>query len=127
MRSAATAFISISSSRLTQFYPIRSLAKTICSTAARHRQIREMDGRIKPPYMAQAGVRVERQLPKNLVLAVNYLRSRGWITSLARHYTDWKRRGPDVTTIYLYESTGNFKQDQLVNSLTARVNPEYLV
>jgi hypothetical protein len=86
--------------------------------------IREMDGHIQAPYMAQFGVGVERQLPKNLILAVNYLHSRGWHSLRSRVITpSGDVAAPDVTAIYLYESSGNFKQDQLVTSLTARVNP----
>ena len=75
--------------------------------------------------MAQGGVGVERQLPKNLVLAVNYLHSRGWHNLRSRALTPTGSiAAPDVTAIYLYESSGIFKQDQLVTSLTARVNPK---
>jgi hypothetical protein len=83
-----------------------------------------MDGHIQAPYMAQAGVGVERQLPKNFVLAVNYLHSRGWHSLRSRAITPTgSLAAPDVTAVYLYESSSNFKQDQLVTSLTARVNP----
>jgi hypothetical protein len=73
--------------------------------------------------MAQGGVGVERQLPKNLVLAVNYLHSRGWHNLRSRALTPTGSiAAPDVTAIYLYESSGIFKQDQFVTTLTARVN-----
>ena len=105
------------------FYPVvPSLSDLLNSRVPQ--AIRELDGHIHAPYMAQAGVGVERQLPKNLVLAVNYLHSRGWHNLRSRAITPTGSvAAPDVTAIYLYESTGNFKQDQLVNSLTARVNP----
>jgi hypothetical protein len=83
----------------------------------------ELDGHIQEPYMAQAGVGVERQLPKNLVLSVNYLHSRGWHSLRSRALAPTGNvAAPDVTAIYLYEASGNFKQDQFVTSLTARVN-----
>ncbi|HKE24888.1 MAG TPA: TonB-dependent receptor [Bryobacteraceae bacterium] len=105
------------------FYPVvPSLSELLSSREPQ--AIREMDGHIQAPYMAQFGVGVERQLPKNLVLAVNYLHSRGWHTLRSRVITPTGSvAAPDVTAIYLYESSGNFKQDQLVTSLTARVNP----
>ena len=104
------------------FYPVvPSLSELLSSRVPQ--AIREMDGHIRAPYMAQAGVGVERQLPKNLVLSVNYLHSRGWHNLRSRAITPTGSvAAPDVTAIYLYESSGIFKQDQLVTSLTARVN-----
>jgi hypothetical protein len=106
------------------FYPVvPSLSELLSSRVPQ--AIREMDGHIQAPYMAQGGVGVERQLPKNLVLAVNYLHSRGWHNLRSRALTPTGSiAAPDVTAIYLYESSGIFKQDQLVTSLTARVNPK---
>ena len=86
--------------------------------------IRQMDGHIEAPVLAQVGAGVERQLPKNLVVAVNYLRSRGWHTLRSRVVpASGSATAPNVTAIYLYESSGIFNQDQLVTSLNARVNP----
>jgi hypothetical protein len=105
------------------FYPVvPSLSELLSSRVPQ--AIREMDGHIQAPCMAQAGVGVERQFPKNLVLAVNYLHSRGWHSLRSRAITPTGSvSAPDVSAIYLYESSGNFKQDQLMTSLTARVNP----
>ena len=106
------------------FYPVvPSISELLSSRVPQ--AIREMAGNIQAPYMAQAGLGVERQLPKNLVLAVNYLHSRGWHTLRSRALAPvGSIAAPDVTAIYLYESSGNFQQDQLVTSLTARVNPK---
>jgi hypothetical protein len=104
------------------FYPVVPSPIQLLSSRV-PQAIREMDGHIQAPYMAQAGIGVERQLPKNLVLAVNYLHSRGWHSLRSRAITPTgSALAPDVTAIYLYESSGNFKQDQLVTSVTARVN-----
>jgi hypothetical protein len=105
------------------FYPvIPSLSQLLSSRVPQ--AIREMDGAIRAPYMAQAGIGAERQLPKNLVLAVNYLHSRGWHSLRSRAIVPTGSvPAPDVTTMYLYESSGIFKQDQFVMSLTARINP----
>jgi hypothetical protein len=106
------------------FYPVvPSLSQLLGSRVPQ--SIRELDARIRAPYMAQLGVGVERQLPRNLVLAVNYLHSRGFHNLRSR---DIAVSGgisvPDVAAIYLYESSGIFKQDQLVTSLNARINPK---
>lgn len=74
--------------------------------------------------MAQFGVSVERQLPKNLGLAVNYVHSRGWHNLRSRNIAAPLGPGGGPTTaVYLYESSGNFKQDQLITTLNARINP----
>ncbi len=105
------------------FYPVvPSLSQLLINRVPQ--AIREIDGRIQAPSMAQVGVGVERQLPRSLVLAVNYLHSRGWHSLRSRALTPaGSVTAPDVMAIYLYESSGIFKQDQLVTSLTARVNP----
>ncbi len=106
------------------FYPtVPSFSELLNSRAPQ--AIREKDGHIRAPYMLQTGVGVERQLPRSLVLAVNYLHSRGWHNLRSRAIAPTGSvAAPDVTAIYLYETSGNFKQDQLVTSLTARVNPK---
>ena len=59
------------------FYPVvPSVSELLVNRVPQ--AIRALDGRIQAPSMAQMGIGVERQLPKNFVLAVNYLHSRGW-------------------------------------------------
>jgi len=56
-------------------------------------------------------------------VAVNYLHSRGWHNLRSRDITPTGIvTAPNVSTVYLYESSGIFKQDQLVTNLTARIN-----
>jgi hypothetical protein len=105
------------------FYPIiPSLSQLLSNRVPQ--AIRKLDAHIRAPYMAQLGVGLERQLPKNLVLAVNYLHSRGYHNLRSRDITAPDSvSAPDVTAVYQYESSGIFKQDQLVTSLNARINP----
>jgi hypothetical protein len=104
------------------FYPVvPSLSELLSSRVPQ--AIRQIDGHMQAPYMAQIGVGVERQLPRNLVVAVNYLHSQGWHNLRSRAVTPAPSvTAPAVTSIYLYESSGVFRQDQLVTSLNARVN-----
>jgi hypothetical protein len=106
------------------FYPVIPSPSQLFASRV-PQAIRELDGHIQAPSMAQIGVGVERQLPKNLVLAVNYLHSRGWhnLRSLALIPVG-NVPAPSVTAVYLYDSSGIFKQDQLVTSLNARINPK---
>jgi hypothetical protein len=81
---------------------------------------------MRAPEMLQFGAGVERQLPKNMVVSVNYLRSQGWHILRSRNITA-PLAAPDAvgTAIYLYEAGGIFRQNQLVASLNARVNPKF--
>ena len=68
------------------FYPaIPSLAQLVGSRAPQ--AIREFDARMRAPEMVQAGAGVERQLPKNIVVSVNYLHSHGWHILRSRNIT----------------------------------------
>jgi hypothetical protein len=106
------------------FYPVIPSPTELLNSRV-PKAIREIDRRIQAPSMAQVGVGVERQLPRNLVLAVNYLHSRGWHNLRSLALTPAASvAAPTVTAIYLYGSSGIFKQDQLVTSLNARINPK---
>src|ERR1039457_1643514 len=112
-------------SRLTRFLPRRPVPQRTAQHPPAARASRGGGAPKRPPQQPRGGVGVERQLPKNLVLAVNYLHSRGWHNLRSRALTPTGSiAAPDVTAIYLYESSGIFKQDQLVTTVTARVNPK---
>jgi hypothetical protein len=107
------------------FYPvIPSVAQLLNNRTPQ--AVRELDRQMRAPEMAQMGVGVERQLPKNIVLAVNYLRSQGWHALRSRDITAPAPGYPgDTTAIYLYEASGLFRQNQLVTTVNARVNPRF--
>src|ERR1035438_7232031 len=83
-----------------------------------------------------AGFRsVERQLPKNIALAVTYTHSRGVDMLRSRNINaplpgTFNPLAPgsgvfpygDVGNIYLYESSGLFTQNQLITNINARIN-----
>jgi hypothetical protein len=73
----------------------------------------------------QIGAGVERPLPKNIVVAVNYVHSQGWHSLRSRNITAPLASTPASTTaIYLYEASGRMKQDQLITNLNARISPK---
>jgi hypothetical protein len=75
--------------------------------------------------MVQTGIGVERQLPKNLVISVNYLHSRGWHNLRSRNITaPLTSLQTASSAIYLYEASGIFRQNQLITSLNARISPK---
>jgi hypothetical protein len=106
------------------FYPaIPSLAQLLGSRTPQ--AIRELDSRMRAPEMVQVGAGVERQLPKNMVISVNYLHTRGWHNLRSRNITaPLAPSQPAGTAIYLYEAGGIFRQNQLITSLNARVSPK---
>lgn len=100
------------------------------------RAIWQLDPRLRAPYMIQAAAGVERQLPHNVTLAVNYERSRGVRQLRARDVNaplpvvfdnSGQAAGPRpygaaAGDIYQYESSGVFNQNQVIVSINARVN-----
>jgi hypothetical protein len=109
------------------FYPvIPSLSELLDNRAPQ--AIRELERRMRAPEMAQMGVGIERQLPKNVVVALNYLNSRGWHNLRSRNITAPLSGTPaSAGAVYLYEAGGIFRQKQLIASLNARVGPKLSV
>ena len=99
------------------FYPVVPSIDQLLSNRA-PQAIRERNAAIRAPYMAQVGIGAERQLPKGLVVAVHYLHSQGWHSLRSRALAPAGNAG----AVYLYESSGIFRQHQLVTTLTAPVN-----
>ena len=97
--------------------------------------IREIDAHLHAPYTMQGAMGVERQLPKNITLAVTYTHSRGVDMLRSRNINaplpgTFNPLAPgsgvfpygDVGNIYLYESSGLFTQNQLITNINARIN-----
>ncbi|HZP02411.1 MAG TPA: carboxypeptidase regulatory-like domain-containing protein [Terriglobia bacterium] len=90
------------------------------------------------PYVVQSAVGIERQLPKNITLAVTYtnshglhiLRSRNINAPLPGTYDPANPQSgirPYGTreNIYQYESSGLFNQNQLIANFNARISPKF--
>ena len=106
------------------FYPvIPSIQQLLGSRTPQ--AIRELDAHLRAPEMVQIGAGVERQLPKNIVLALNYIHSQAWHSLRSRNITAPLASAPaGATAVYLYEASGRLKQDQLVTNINARVSPK---
>lgn len=97
---------------------------------------RQIDKSLHIPYLVQMNVGIERALPKNITVGINYnhtigvhqLRSRNINTPLPGTYnpqnilTAVYPYGAAAGNLYNYEATGRFLQDQLVTNVSARVN-----
>jgi hypothetical protein len=101
---------------------------------ARGQTIQQIDSNLRAPYILQGAIGIERQLPKNITVAVNYLsshglhqfRSRDINAPLPGTFTGVVGSGVfpygNVGPIYLMESSGIYNQNQIVTNVNARVN-----
>lgn len=104
------------------FYPaIPSVAALLSARAPQ--AVRELDSRLRAPYLLQTAAGMERQLPLKIVLAVNYLHSEGWRSLRSRSIAaPLSAPAAPTSAIYLYEGSGIFRQDQLVATLNAKIS-----
>ena len=99
--------------------------------------VRRIDSNLHAPYMMQAAVGMDRQLPKNISLSVNYtntrglhhLRSRDINAPLPGTFTGVTGSGVRpygaIGDIYMYESAGVFNQHQLITNVNARFSRKF--
>ncbi len=96
--------------------------------------IRKVDSDLRAPYVVQTAIGLERQLPKNITIAVTYMNSHGVHTLRSRNINaplpgtydplspgTGVRPYGDVGDVYLFESTGLFNQNQLITNFRARI------
>lgn len=94
-----------------------------------------IDPNVVAPRILQSAVSIERQLPKNITLSVNYTNSRG-----LHQYRTRNLNAPlpgtfvagtpiyplgNINPFNQYESSGLFKQNQLMTNVSARLNSKY--
>ena len=110
------------------FYP---LIPTVASLAAgaQPQTIRRTDFNWRAPMLIQTAIAYERQLPKHVTASVTYLRTAGVHALRSRNINAplgnlSLRPYGGVNSLYLYESSGIYKQHQLTANFTARVNPK---
>jgi len=96
--------------------------------------VTRLDANLRAPYMMQSAISLERQLPKNISLALTYMDTRGVHQIYQRNINaplpgtfilgdsaSGVRPYGDVGDIYLYQSDGIFKQQQLILNSSVRV------
>src|SRR5260370_17142763 len=101
---------------------------------AKGQTIQQIDSNLRAPYILQGEMGIERQLPRNITVAVNYLtshglhqfRSRDINAPLPGTFTGAVGSGVfpygNVGPIHLMESSGIYNQNQIVTNVNARVN-----
>ena len=94
---------------------------------------------LRTPYTMQTALSLERQLPYNIGLSVNFINTRTLHSLRARNInaplpgsiTALNPRGVrplgDTGNIFEYESTGRFNQNQLIVSLNSRFSRNYTI
>jgi hypothetical protein len=126
------------------FYPIvpdpTTLAAVSAQQSATDTHVRyQVDSGLRVPYVIQAAIGVERQLPHGVSLAVNYTSTRGVHELLTRDInaplpTAFNALGEAIGPrpfgnsagdIYRYEGSGVFRQNQLITSVNAKINSKF--
>ncbi len=98
----------------------------------RNQAVNVVDSNLQSPYIMQLALGFERQLPKNITVAVNYTNSRGVHQLRTRNINapmpgsitvenpqGARPYGADLGNLYLYEASGMFKQNQLITNFRA--------
>ena len=92
--------------------------------------IDQIDPNLRAPYVIQSAIGVERALPKNSKISVNYLNTRGIHQLRTRNINapdpfldNLQPYGAAAGNIYNYESDGIFNQNQLIVTVNTAFNP----
>jgi len=122
------------------FYP--TIPSVAALTASRVPQaIYKIDSNLHAPYVAQEVIGIERQLPHNISAAVNFINSQGVHVLRARDInaplpgtynpgvagSGVRPYGAAAGDLYLYESSGIFKQRQIISNISARITPKFTI
>jgi hypothetical protein len=108
----------------------------LSSLTLQNQALYEISSNFRAPYMMQTAIGVERSLPGRTTLSFNYIDTRGVHVLRQRDINAYLpgtftgsgtgiRPYPVPDDIYLYESSGLFKQLQLVTSVNSRVNSHF--
>jgi hypothetical protein len=102
--------------------------------------IQEVSSSLRAPYIIQSSVSMERQLPAHTTLAVSYINSRGVHVlrsddinaPLPGTYTRGVPESgvfpfPKLGPIFLMESSGIYKQNQIVVNVNTRINAGFSI
>lgn len=89
--------------------------------------IRQLYSDIRTPYLLQTSVGLERSLPRNSNVAVNYIFSRGVHVLRQRNINTPLANGVrpygEIGNLFLNESTGFSRQNQIMTNFSTRLRP----
>ncbi len=100
--------------------------------------VRRLSPTLRAPYVVQSAIGIERQLPKNMTVALTYTKSHGVHILRSRNINaplpgTYNPQDPSsgvrpyggLENIYQYESSGVYNQDQLIANFNARLSPRF--
>jgi uncharacterized membrane protein YgcG len=104
---------------------------SMLAAAATPQTIDQVDKNLHAPYVIQSAIGVERALPKNSRIAVNYMNTHALHQLLTRNINapdpdlpgDPQPYGPAAGNIYQYESAGIYNQNQMIVSFNTSFVP----
>ena len=100
---------------------------------------RQLAEDIRTPYTMQTAISLERQLPYNIGLSINFINTRTLHVLRSRNINapvpgsitaatpGGVRPFGNIGNIFQYESTGRFNQNQLIVSLNSRLSQNYTI
>ena len=108
------------------FYPTVPSPEALTGSA-QPQTIRLTDARWSAPRLIQAAAGFDRQLAKGVTFSTNYLHSIGVRALRSRNINapipgSGLRPYGGVNGMYLYESSGNYRQDQWITNVNAKIN-----
>lgn len=110
------------------FYPNIPAPETL-SSFIRDQAIRRVASDIRAPSTQQLAFSLERQFPKNTTVSLSYMDTRGTDVLRSRNINapmpQTGLRPLPGGNIYVYESSGRFRQQQFVANVNARINRSY--
>ena len=88
-----------------------------------------IDPTLVAPRIIQSAIGIDRQLPKNMTVSLNYTNSRGVhqlrTVNIAAPSPGTPGSAGNASPVYQYQSSGLFKQNQLTVNVNARLNANY--
>lgn len=91
--------------------------------------VRNLATNLRAPGTAQFALSLERQFPKNNIVSLSYMNSRGFDMLRSRNINtplpSTGLRPYPGGNIYVYESNGRFRQNQLIANFNARVSNRF--
>jgi hypothetical protein len=113
------------------FYPRIPSADTVSQYVQDDDVVRKLARSLRAPDTSQFTASLERQFPRNTKVSLSYLNSRGSNMLRSRNINaplpSTGLRPLPGGNLYVYESSGRFRQQQLIANVNARISRRYTI